>query len=195
MKIARFLIALTTAMSSVGFSVSAFADQDSHKKSISSTFPEAHPLADSSQSHPHFGIKGGFSNPEGSYHSAPELGAEIGFQPYVPFGLGAVYTSSRNGSIGSGRDLERSSVLARATYNFGGDIPVIKESWVGLAGGPVFRADGTDFGYAPVIGFDIPLREESKLTFFSLGADAKYLTVRGDQASNLSVDANLKYWF
>lgn len=66
MMIARFLIALSTAMSSVGFSVSAYADQETHKKTISSTFPEARPLVDSSQSHPHFGIKGGFSNPEGS---------------------------------------------------------------------------------------------------------------------------------
>jgi hypothetical protein len=160
----------------------------------SSTFPKATP-SDMQTMSPHVGVKAGFASPEGSYDSAPEIGIDVGFQPYIPFGLGAAITTSKNTPKGAGRELERTSILARGTYNFGGSAPVIKNSWVGIAAGPVLRSNGTDIGMAPIVGFDIPMREASS-NYLSLGADAKYLVmVNSDEADALSINGTVKYWF
>lgn len=159
-----------------------------------STFPKPTAVEERSGYRPHVGVKVGVSNPEGSYNTAPEFGLDVGYQPYVPFGLGLGVTTSKNTAQGQQHDLERTTVLARGTYNFGGTTPVIKNSWVGVAAGPVFKYNGTDLGVAPIIGFDIPLKEATA-SYLSLGADAKYLAVGGDEADALSVNGTVKYWF
>lgn len=94
----------------------------------------------------------------------------------------------------SGENLDRTSVLARGTYNFGGTIPVIRESYVGLGLGPIIKASGTDMAYVPMLGFDIPLSDEYNQTI-SLGALAKYNIIDGSDQDAGSLDAGIKYWF
>ncbi len=162
---------------------------------ISSAFPGPAAVESRDGLRPHIGVTAGIANPEGSYDTAPEFGLDIGFQPYIPFGVGAMITTSRNSARNGAHDLERTSVLARGSYNFGGSTPIIKHSWVGVAVGPVFRHDGTDLGVAPMLGFDIPLREGFG-RYLSLGADAKYLTIANDnEADAFSLNGVVKYWF
>jgi hypothetical protein len=188
------LIKTFLAAVAVCFAVSANAAETTTGE-VSSTFPKT-AQTDAEGVQPHIGVKAGVANPEGSYDSAPEFGLDVGFQPYIPFGVGAAVTTSRNTSKAGGRDLERTSVLARGTYNFGGSTPVIKNSWVGVAAGPVFKHNGTDLGVAPILGFDIPLREAAVGSYLSLGADAKYLAlINSDESDALSVNGVVKYWF
>lgn len=190
------LIRTFLAAVAVFFAVHANAAEgtESNEQTVSSTFPKTAPIEDRSGFRPHVGVKLGVASPEGSYNSAPEFGLDVGFQPYVPFGAGLAITTSRNTSQANAQDLERTSILARGTYNFGGSTPVIKNSWLGVAAGPVFRRDGTDFGAAPIVGFDIPMREAPG-SYLSLGADAKYLFISGDEADTFSVNGVVKYWF
>lgn len=191
------LIRTFLAAVAVFFAVRANAADNSRTGEVSSTFPKATPVEDVSELSPHLGVKVGVANPEGSYDSAPEFGIDVGMQPYIPFGIGLAYTQSRNVSRSGAHDLERATVLARATYNFGGTTPVVKNSWVGVAAGPVFRYNGTDVGVAPIVGFDIPMKQGSATgKYLSLGADAKYLAlVNSDEADALSVNGTVKYWF
>lgn len=187
------LIKTFLAAVAVFFAVHANAAETSDQ-SVSSTFPKTAPIEDRSGYRPHIGLKVGVASPEGSYNSAAEYGLDVGFQPYVPFGLGLGVMTSRNTSQANAQDLERTSVLARGTYNFGGTTPLIKNSWVGVAAGPVFRKDGADAAIAPIVGFDIPLREAPG-SYLSLGADAKYLFIGGDQTDAFSLNGAVKYWF
>ncbi len=189
------LIKTFLAAVAVIFAMNANAQTENSEQSVSSTFPEPTAVETKSGLRPHVGVTAGIANPEGSYDTAPEFGLDVGFQPYVPFGIGAMVTTSRNSAKNGAHDLERTTVLARGSYNFGGTTPIIKHSWVGVAVGPVFRHDGTDFGIAPILGFDIPLREGPG-KYLSLGADAKYLSVAGDSSADaFSLNGAVKYWF
>lgn len=168
---------------------------DAHRDSTS-TLPVQRPLDTWSEARPHVGLVAGVADPEGSFKSTAEYGVDVGYQPYIPYGLGAEITHSSTRSD-SDELLERTNVLIKATYNFGGTTPVIKDSYIGLATGPVFKNDGTDIAIAPLIGFDIPLKDESnhERNFFSLGAHAKYLVVSSSDPDGLSVSGVLKYWY
>lgn len=145
---------------------------------------------------PHFGVNLGVSEPEGSYDSSGELGVNFGYQLFVPIGLGASVSTVRNlPQDDRGPDIERTTVLARGTFNFGGELPVIRHSWVGLAMGPVFSDDGTDFALAPIAGFDIPIQQVESKKYISLGLDAQYLIVNNDQPDSMTVSGAVKYWF
>jgi hypothetical protein len=139
----------------------------------------------------HFGINMGINIPEGTRGSTPELGIDIGFQPLIPFGLGLELSTSRF----DGADDEyhkRTTLLARGTYNFGGDTPVIRYSYFGLATGAVWLNDGTELGVAPLVGFDVPLTDDHNC---SLGFIAKYLFVTSKDPDSLMTSASLKFWF
>lgn len=147
---------------------------------------------------PHVGVTVGVANPEGSYRSGAEYGLNVGLQPYVPFGLGMSLTFSKNkGKEAGQRDLDRTAILVRGTYNFGGTITVIKNSFIGVATGPIVNQDATYFALAPVLGFDIPVREWSGkyLSYLTFGAEAKYTMVSSDESDGLTVNGAIKYWF
>ena len=145
---------------------------------------------------PHFGVTLGVSEPEGSYDSSGELGINFGYQVFVPIGIGASVSTVRNlPQDDRGPDIERTTFLARGTFNFGGELPVIRHSWFGLAMGPVFSDDGTDFALAPIAGFDIPINQVESKNYISLGIDAQYLIVNNDQPDSLNVSGAVKYWF
>lgn len=158
-----------------------------------STFPTAGGATDRESARPHIGVTTGIIEPEGSYRPVGELGLDIGFQPYIPFGFGAELTRSTTDND-VGQDLERTSLLLKGTYHLGGDIPVIKNAYFGLGVGSMFEPNETRATLAPLAGFDIPLTED-QAKFFSLGLGAKYLIVDGSNPDVLALNGMLKYWF
>lgn len=164
---------------------------------LESSLPEARPVENHSEYRPHLGVFVGMNNPEGSYNTTAEYGLDVGYQPYVPFGLGLEVNSMTTPSTSNSDRLNRVVTLAKATYNFGGDIPVLRDSYVGLGAGAAFQGDATPFAGAALIGFDIPLsrnttEQASKIT---AGAVAKYTIVEGRSADTFSLNGLLKYWF
>lgn len=188
-------LAVSVSAFAILFAANANAQYEPMDESSSGVFPTMAPVQAPGGYKPSLGLKAGFVNPEGSYSSTAEFGLDIGFQPYVPFGVGATISTSKSSSQTTARDLERTSILARGTYNFGGTTPIVKNSWVGIAAGPVFRRDGTDLGIAPIVGFDIPMHDGPG-SYFSLGADAKYLAlINSDDSDALTLNGVLKFWF
>ena len=160
-----------------------------------SVLPTPGPITEKSEYRPHIGVIAGVASPEGSYENAPLLGLNAGYQPYIPFSLGLLVTRSTNRIKGAGDDLERTTVLAQVAYNFGGNIDVIKNSWVGVGAGPIFRRDGTDTGIAPALGFDIPIQYEANNRNVTLGASAQYLIVNSGASDAFNLNGVIKYWF
>jgi hypothetical protein len=162
------------------------------------TFPEPHRVTEQSVYTPHVGVIAGYSAPEGSYQSNVEYGLDFGFQPYVPFSLGAEVTQAQYDADGDGNDLLRTKALLKGAYNFGGNIPVIRESYVGLGVGPMIeRAGGSDvtyMGLMPNLGFDIHLKN-TMLEAISLGANARYLISNSDAPDVFALNGLVKYWF
>lgn len=157
------------------------------------TIPLVKEVENKAERRVHIGMNLGINNPEGSRGATPELGFDIGYQPLIPFGLSLELSTSRF----DGADDEyykRSTMLVRGTFNFGGDTPVIKYSYVGVATGAVFLNDGTEMGLAPVTGFDIPLDGETGESY-SLGFMARYLFVTSKDPDSLITSAAIKYWF
>lgn len=163
-------------------------------QSGTSTFPKATGVpATRSEMKPHVGVLAGVAQPEGSYDAAGEIGLDVGYQPMVPFGLGAEITRFESNAR-EGSDIERTSVLLKGTYHMGGATPVIRDSYVGVGLGPVFTESETAVQAAPIVGFDIPL-ERGTSQFFSVGANAKYALISGSDSDALSVAGAVKYWF
>jgi hypothetical protein len=157
------------------------------------TFPLLKEVHNNEERRIHVGLNLGINNPEGSRSSTPELGMEVGYQPVIPFGLSLELSTSRFDNDDD-EFSRRTTVLGKGTYNFGGDTPVIRYSYLGLGAGPVFLSDGTELGVAPLLGFDIPLYGETDHTY-SLGFMAKYLFVTSKDPDSLITSAAVKYWF
>lgn len=154
-----------------------------------STIVAPHPVTSDQEYRPHFGLLAGIMDREGRTGGVGEVGFDVGYQPYIPFGLGAEFNVTTTDSD------KRDSVLAKGTYNFGGDIPVIKDSYVGAGVGMVFKSDGTELALAPLAGFDIPIAENNMGQRISLGANVKHMIIGGVNDDALSFRAVAKYWF
>lgn len=173
---------------SVFMSLTAFAQSDA----VRDSFPAARP-AGLNERAPHVGVLAGIASPEGSYSSTGELGVDIGYQPYMPFGLGAELTHFK--SVGdNSASIERTQLLAKGTYNFGGSIPVIQYSYVGMGAGVAFTSGDANLVAAPLLGFDIPIQEMAS-GVLTLGALAKYALIGGADTDTLSVNGIVKYWY
>lgn len=175
-------------------SLSAFAQMSQEEKSsarnrLEGSLPEPTPVENKDQYKIHMGLTAGVSSPRGDAESSPEFGINVGFQPYVPFGLGAEVITAELDDTG----VQRTSVLARGTYNFGGDIPVLRSSYLGVTTGPMFVDGNTEWSVGPLAGFDIPLQNQTS-NFLSLGLQAKYLWTTESQDA-LSAGVALKYWY
>ena len=155
------------------------------------TLPMVKEVHNQEESRMHMGVNFGINNPEGSRGATPEFGVDLGLQPLIPFGFGVELNTSRF-VRSDDESYKRTSLLARGTYNFGGDIPVIRYSYFGLATGPIFIEEGTRLGIAPLMGFDIPITEDRST---SLGFMTKFLFVTGNAPDSLMTSAALKYWF
>lgn len=185
---------VTTASAHAELVGTAYEDATSRS---AKTFPQPREVLQDGLN-PHIGITAGAFNPEGSFKTGAEYGLNVGIQPYIPFGLGMSLTFSSNQAKGDGvRQIDRTAVLIRGTYNFGGNITLIKNSFMGIATGPVINQDATYFGLAPILGFDIPVREWSGkyLSYLSVGAEAKYMIMSSNESDGLTVNGAIKYWF
>lgn len=163
----------------------------------SSPLPTPREVQVDSEFKPHIGAQLGMANPEGSFDTGSEIGLDIGFQPYIPYGIGVEFTQVRAESKGDGNSIDRSIVMAKGTYNFGGDIAFVKHSYVGAGFGGVFYSNDSSLVLAPLMGFDIPLNRTENRSggIVSAGALAKYSILEGSNANTLSVNGMLKYWF
>lgn len=163
------------------------------------TFPKVSTTMNKDYLAPHIGVVGGIANPEQSFDTTVDYGLDVGFQPWYPIGVG-LEISGLNSDRTEGsqpQDLKRTNILARATYNLGGSIPVIRHSFAGLGLGAVIdngAYKGTHSGVAPMLGFDIPLMEATR-QFVSLGLAAKYVFVSGPSPDSTSLNGAVKYWF
>ena len=178
----------------LALSLSAFAQMSESEKSsmrnrIEGSLPEPRSVESKDQYRIHMGLTAGVNSPNGDAEASPEFGVNVGFQPYVPFGLGAELTTAELDNT----NIQRTSVLARGTFNFGGDIPVLKTSYIGVATGPMFVDGNVEWSVGPLTGFDIPLQYQAN-NFLSLGLQAKYLYTTGTQDA-LSAGLALKYWY
>ncbi len=167
----------------------------SYKQTETSTFPAPHAIRNSGEQVPHIGLMLGSTQPEGRFNSSAEVGIDVGFQPYVPFGLGLEATYSQlNSTVNDGKN-ERGTVLAKATYNLGGSIPIIRDSYVGFGVGAVIAKDKSTLATAPMVGFDIPIRDKNDQASLSFGANAKFLTAEGSEPDAVSLSGVVKYWY
>lgn len=188
----KTLIAFSFLMSSVA----SYAQMSENEKArvqnkLEGTLPTPRAVEDKSMYKIHMGLAAGVSNPKGDAKSSPEYGINVGFQPYIPFGLGAEVATTELDNT----NIQRTNLLARGTLNFGGDIPVLRSSYLGVLAGPMFQsANGdTEWSVGPTAGFDIPLQDKSS-DYLSLGLMAKYLYTT-DVQDSFSAGLALKYWY
>lgn len=148
---------------------------------------------------PHMGLLAGFTNPDQGYDAAAEYGVDVGYQPYVPYGLGAELSSATT-EQDDGADLMRTKLLIKGSYNFGGTVPVVRDSYLGLGVGPMLESYGSSsevaVGFLPYAGFDIPLVARGQAhDYLTLGVMARYLATTSGGPDAFSVNGALKYWF
>ena len=179
------------ASSTASYAQMSKKEKDNAETRMEGSLPTPGPVLDKSAYRIHMGLTAGMNNPNGDAESSPEYGINVGFQPYIPFGLGAEFTTSELDNS----NVNRTNLLVRGTYNFGGDIPVLKSSYIGLLTGPMFQSQNgeTEWSAGPTVGFDIPLQEKSS-DFLSLGLTAKYLYTT-DVQDSFSAGLALKYWY
>lgn len=166
-----------------------------------SSFPAQREIQDQSEMKPDIGVRFGVVSPTENYNNAAEYGIEAGYQPYIPFGLGIeldhYFTDHRENAV---LNVERTRLLARGTYNFGGDIPVVKNSYLGLGLGPVFDnlkgQAALNLGVEALAGADFFLtRKTLDKNAVSLGANINYLFVNSLAANTFTLNGAVKYWF
>lgn len=162
------------------------------------TFPKPAPVTTDAAYQPHVGIIAGHSMPEGSYRSNVEYGIDVGYQPYIPFGLGLEVSQATYEGDGPNPEVIRTKALVKASYNMGGNTVIIKDSYVGLGVGPMIeRADADTnvyVGFMPNLGFDIPIGNQVE-NKFSLGGNARYLVSSSDTPDVFSLNGVAKFWF
>lgn len=187
----KFILALLTIAGSFCFA-----------QTSTTTFPAPSAITDQDQIKPHIGVRLGVADSDSGYRGAAEIGAEVGYQPYIPFGAGLEVTNFTAGNSNDGvGDLNRTKVLLRGTYNFGGVQEIIRHSYVGLGIGPVFDtvsgSSDTRLGTDLLAGIDFPLTASGSVDrkTFSLGATANYLFVSDSGADTFGVNGLVKYWF
>lgn len=187
----RALKIFAALICAIGFSISAFAQSSDTSISVQkeNEWRKNYPK-------PHMGLLAGVAHPEG-YNNGTEVGVDAGFQPYVPFGA-SVELSTATNDIDNASDLTRTKLLAKGSYNFGGGVPVIKDSYVGFGAGPMLETYGSStevaVGIMPYLGFDIPLQRKSH-DFMTAGLAARYLTTTSGGPDAFTVNGALKYWF
>lgn len=181
------------ALAFLSGSISAFA-QDSYSDNsmenrVTGTMPEAKESTASQQKW-RAGLTTGFNSPKGDIGTTTEYGFTTAFQPMGPLGFGLDVTSARLDDQNRNR---RTVAMINGLYNFGGDIPILRTSYIGVGGGPILLDKKIKWGYAPLAGFDVPFSQKSH-DFVSLGLTAKYL-INPNTPNSLSAAAALKYWF
>lgn len=176
-------------------SYSLYAAQHTAADRVEGSFPELKKSAADEQAYS-MGLTAGVNSPEGTTDDTGEAGVTLGFQPYVPFSLGLDVSTSRFND-GDDQSYKRVSALGTGAFNFGGDIPVLRHSYIGAGAGPLLlsnsNSDQLEWGFAPLAGFDIPLSQRAH-DVISLGVNAKYL-ITTDTPDSMIAQGVVKYWF
>lgn len=142
----------------------------------------------------HAGVLSGISaSNKNEISNSPSFGVGVGYQPTEHFGAGLEAFTARQDDA---NDFQRTTALMNGTYRLGGDIPVIKSSYVGAGVGPIFISNKVRWAGAPMVGFDIPLNNKPS-DYLSLGLNAKYIftTDNTDTPHELASALALNYWF
>ncbi|MBX9767235.1 MAG: hypothetical protein K2X47_08190, partial [Bdellovibrionales bacterium] len=127
-------------------------------------------------------------------------GVEAGFQPYIPYSAGVEFTTMSSDRSRSS-NLNRTKLLVRGNYNFGGSLPILRSSFVGGGVGPVFDSENGETVLRPALGvtagFDVPLTSTGQIIpdSFSLGANVSYLFVGNNGPDAFGLNGLVKYWF
>lgn len=144
---------------------------------------------------PHIGLLGGVSEVPND-NAGGLVGVDVGIQPAPPFSVGLNFAVA-----GPTQDETRTMLMSKGAFNFGGNVPIIKYSYVGLNLGWIrdsveitedVKATNNYFALGPVIGFDQPVA-----THWTVGAEGKYLgNFEDDTQENDSMllQFALKYW-
>lgn len=185
----------------IGLVIACLTGFAAQAQDASSTLPIPRPVESQSEVKAHLGVRAGGANPGSDFDNAFEYGVEYGFQPYIPYGLIFELSGYNSDNSGAGEDLNRSKLMVKGNYNFGGDIPVIKESYLGAGAGAVMdTVDSTSYGRLGLSlqgGFDVPLTASGTLRSgsYSVGADLRYLFVSNSAPDDFNVSGVMKYWF
>lgn len=144
------------------------------------------------------GLTGGVNAPEGNRSQTAEAGATFGYNPDAQLGLGADVSTSRFNN-GDDQNYKRVSALARAAYNLSSTLPVLRDTYLGAAGGPIFLSrqnnpNQVEWAIAPMAGFDIPLNQKLH-DVVSLGVNFKYLVTSNNTPDSAITTGVVKYWF
>lgn len=177
---------------------SAFGQGEDDFDEVGETATEQEAIKYVTKNKPTIGLRSGVANTDmENYDDSWEYGLEMGFQPFVLYSLAVEFSGYANDPAGDLPPLTRTKLLGKGMYNFGGNTPVIRHSYIGLAAGPVWdnisNDVATELGIAPFLGFDIPLA--GRASRFSLGANANYLFVSGGKPETLAMNGMVKYWF
>lgn len=203
----KFVSRTSIALASLSISVTALSlasasaapgEGSSAGRSESSTLPKIRESKTRAEFAPHVGVLLGFADRNGASTNASYT-LDVGFQPVIPFGY-AVQVQHTPGDISAaGRDFKYNTTnfLMKGTYNMGGNVPVLQNSYLGAKAGAVLASmegdSNVNLAIGPTIGFDIPVDRSNK---FSLGAEAAYLAVLGENAPDqASLLGSMKYWF
>src|ERR1035437_6941611 len=152
-KISTLIVLLSTSMLT-----SAFADDDTSAGS-SRALPEMRRAEGWAELKPSLGVFSGYTDMQNNHLNSTAYGVELGYQPYIPLGAALELSGFAINSAPGRAALTRTKLMVKGNYNFGGDIPVIKDSYVGIGIGPVWdnisHKTDVEFGVAPQLGFDI----------------------------------------
>lgn len=147
-------------------------------------------FTDSSENIVFMGLTGGANNPVGPFKSSSEIGLVVGAQPELGIGYGGEVNTTR---LDDADRTQRTLVLAQMAYKLGGDIPVLRRSYIALGAGPAIVKSQAKWAIAPAIGFDIPLNNQIHKTV-SIGLNAKYVGITNSADSYVG-SAAVKYWY
>jgi hypothetical protein len=200
--LAKFFVSLAcfgacfgTAIVSFSSSTTFAAVENDSSTGVSKTLPAIRRAEGVDETKPTLGILGGITSTADQNRIGSSIALEYAMQPVVPFGAAVeLGIADQHDQLAT---ISRTKLLFKGNYNFGGTIPVIKNSYLGLGLGPVWdRVNGTndvELGVVPQIGFDIPIGERP--ANWSLGANANYLFVGGAKSQVLALNGVAKYWF
>lgn len=185
-----FAIALLTG-SLASFAQSNMEDSSMENK-VQGKFPELKSEGGSEKKWS-AGIASGVNSPTGGLASSAEYGVIVGFQPTMNMSTALSANTTR---LDTSNDVRQTNILFRSSYVFGGDVPVLKNSYVGVGAGPVIISNSKiRWAGAPIVGFDIPLSSKSH-DYLSLGLEAKYMFITKTDVPDLFASAlAVKYWF
>lgn len=143
------------------------------------------------QSEYFMGLTGGVNSPVATdIASSPEGGVSMAYQPGSALGLGAEITTSQ---LKDAERNQRVTALIQTAYKVGGDIPVVRGTYLGVGAGPSYLNSKLEIAVAPMIGFDVPLSSQAH-NIMSVGLNAKYIGITNSPDSYVG-NAAFKYWY